>query len=77
MRHGAAGAPFPRTGVRLQGASDHGVSESIYLADPDGNGVELTWDKPPEQWPRTADGSLDLRMADPLDLGAILREGVQ
>ncbi len=62
-------------GVHLQGASDHGVSESIYLSDPDGNGVELTWDKPPEHWPRAADGRLDLRMADPLDLGTLLREG--
>jgi catechol 2,3-dioxygenase len=45
-------------GIELEGASDHGVSEAIYLRDPDGNGVELYWDKPMEQWPRTPDGEL-------------------
>ncbi len=45
-------------GIALEGASDHGVSEAIYLRDPDGNGVELYWDRPKEQWPRTADGKL-------------------
>lgn len=45
-------------GIALEGASDHGVSEAIYLRDPDGNGVELYWDKPEEQWPRTPDGGL-------------------
>ena len=49
MRFGACfGLAF-----RLDGASDHGVSEAIYLRDPDGNGVELYWDRPREQWPRT------------------------
>src|SRR5258706_4702479 len=43
-------------GMPLEGASDHGVSEAIYLCDPDGNGVELSWDKPKEQWPHGADG---------------------
>jgi catechol 2,3-dioxygenase len=61
-------------GVRIQGVADHGVSESIYLADPDGNGVELTRDRPIEEWPRNADGTLVLVMADPLDLDALLRE---
>lgn len=42
------------------GASDHGVSEALYLNDPDGNGVELYWDKPKEQWPKKPDGSLDM-----------------
>ena len=42
----------------LTGASDHGVSEAIYLNDPDGNGIELYWDRPKEQWPRASDGSL-------------------
>src|ERR671937_656733 len=43
--------------IRLEGASDHGVSEALYLRDPDSNGVELYWDRPKEQWPRPADGS--------------------
>jgi catechol 2,3-dioxygenase len=60
-------------GIRIQGIADHGVSESIYLVDPDGNGVELTWDRPQEQWPRHADGTLALAMADPLDLDALLQ----
>jgi catechol 2,3-dioxygenase len=61
-------------GVRIHGVADHGVSESIYLADPDGNGVELTRDRPVAEWPRAADGSLGLAMADPLDLNELLRE---
>jgi len=60
-------------GIRLQGASDHGVSEAIYLADPDGNGVELYWDRPRERWPRTPDGEIAMRTA-PLDLAGLLRE---
>jgi catechol 2,3-dioxygenase len=60
-------------GVRLTGASDHGVSEAIYLRDPDGNGIELYRDRPVEQWPRTADGSVAM-MSDPLDLQDLLAE---
>ena len=45
-------------GIPLEGASDHGVSEALYLRDPDGNGVELYWDRPREAWPQTADGGL-------------------
>jgi catechol 2,3-dioxygenase len=45
-------------GITLDGASDHGVSEALYLRDPDGNGVELYWDRPLETWPRTPDGRL-------------------
>lgn len=45
-------------GIRLDGAADHGVSEAVYLRDPDGNGLELYWDRPRDQWPRKADGSL-------------------
>jgi catechol 2,3-dioxygenase len=45
-------------GIPLEGASDHGVSEAIYLRDPDGNGIELYWDRPQEDWPRTEDGKL-------------------
>jgi len=57
--------------VPLDGASDHGVSEALYLHDPDGNGVELYWDQPKERWPRAADGSLALISA-PLDLDDLL-----
>lgn len=45
-------------GIELDGASGHGVSEALYLRDPDQNGVELYWDRPPEQWPRTPSGEL-------------------
>src|SRR5438874_3518763 len=45
-------------GIPLDGASDHGVSEALYLSDPDQNGVELYWDRPKEAWPHTADGQL-------------------
>ncbi len=62
-----------KAGIPLEGASDHGVSEALYLRDPDGNGVELYWDRPKEQWPRTADGSLNM-FTHPLDLEAILKE---
>ena len=47
----------------LEGASDHGVSEALYLSDPDGNGVELYWDRPREEWPRTPDGGLAMMTA--------------
>ena len=59
-------------GVELDGAADHGVSEAIYLRDPDGNGVELYWDRPQEQWPRTPDGGLGM-FTRPLDLDALLK----
>jgi catechol 2,3-dioxygenase len=55
----------------LTGASDHGVSEALYLDDPDGNGVELYWDKPKEEWPKDAAGNLQMITA-PLDLQALL-----
>ncbi len=60
-------------GVPLQGASDHGVSEALYLADPDGNGVELYWDRPREEWPVNAAGDLQMMTAS-LDLGALLAQ---
>src|SRR5438132_4978056 len=47
-----------RAGIRLDGASDHGVSEALYLRDPDENGVELSCDRPPEHWPRDAGGKI-------------------
>lgn len=56
----------------LTGASDHGVSEAIYLDDPDGNGVELYWDKPNELWPKDALGNLQM-VTEPLDLDALLQ----
>jgi catechol 2,3-dioxygenase len=57
--------------IPLDGASDHGVSEALYLRDPDGNGVELYWDRPRAEWPRSADGSLRMTTMR-LDLGALL-----
>lgn len=60
-------------GIRLDGASDHGVSEALYLRDPDGNGVELYRDRPQEEWPRSADGRLAMH-TEPLDLEGLLRE---
>lgn len=60
-------------GYPLTGASDHGVSEALYLDDPDQNGVELYWDRPPEQWPRLADGSLHMYTRS-LDLASLLAE---
>lgn len=60
-------------GVRLDGAADHGVSEALYLRDPDGNGVELYWDRPQEQWPRRPDGGLAMVTA-PLDLEELRRQ---
>jgi catechol 2,3-dioxygenase len=57
----------------LDGASDHGVSEALYLRDPDGNGVELYWDRPESQWPRTAAGELAM-YTKALDLNGLLRE---
>ena len=57
----------------LDGASDHGVSEALYLRDPDGNGVELYRDRPEEQWPRTEDGNLAM-VTRPLDVEDLLSE---
>lgn len=60
-------------GIPLEGAADHGVSEAIYLSDPDGNGVELYRDRAPEEWPRDGEGNLKMSNA-PLDLNALLAE---
>lgn len=62
--------------IRLTGASDHGVSEALYLNDPDGNGIELYWDKPKDLWPYGEDGKLAMTL-DPLDLEGLLREASQ
>jgi len=60
-----------KAGIPLDGASDHGVSEALYLRDPDCNGVELYWDRPQEEWPRTPDGGLAM-YTRPLDLDSLL-----
>ncbi len=57
--------------IRLDGAADHGVSEALYLRDPDGNGVELYRDRPENEWPRRPDGTLNMT-TDPLDLRDLL-----
>ena len=59
--------------IPLEGAADHGVSEALYLRDPDNNGVELYWDRPREQWPRTKDGGLAM-FTRHLDLNNLLGE---
>ncbi len=60
-------------GIELDGAADHGVSEALYLHDPDGNGLELYWDRPRNQWPKDAAGNLTM-VTDPLDLESLLEE---
>jgi len=59
-------------GVSIEGAADHGVSEAIYLRDPDDNGVELYWDRPQEEWPKL-NGELNM-VTEPLDLNRLLAE---
>lgn len=59
--------------IPLDGASDHGVSEALYLRDPDENGVELYWDRPREAWPRTPEGDLAM-FTRRLDLPSLLKE---
>lgn len=60
-------------GIQLDGAADHGVSEALYLRDPDGNGVELYRDRPEAEWPRDRDGNLQM-VTEPLDLEDLLAE---
>ena len=59
--------------IPLEGASDHGVSEALYLRDPDNNGVELYWDRPKDAWPRASERSLAM-FTHPLDLPNLLKE---
>jgi catechol 2,3-dioxygenase len=59
--------------VPLDGAADHGVSEALYLRDPDGNGVELYRDRPQKEWPRNPDGTIAMT-TEHLDLSALMRE---
>lgn len=63
-----------QAGIPLSGASDHGVSVSVYLSDPDGIGLELTWDRPQAEWPHTSQGNPDPSHSDPVDLDAFLAE---
>jgi catechol 2,3-dioxygenase len=65
----AAGYPF-------DGAADHGVSEALYLRDPDDNGVELYWDRPEDKWPRDAEGNISMYTRS-LDLDGLLKEGAK
>jgi catechol 2,3-dioxygenase len=60
-------------GIEIDGAADHGVSEAIYLRDPDGNGVELYWDRPKEQWPQSPDGKVAM-FTHRLDMNSLLAE---
>ncbi len=62
-----------KAGYPLTGASDHGVSEALYMDDPDGNGVELYWDRPQELWPQNEDGSLEM-YTRPLNLADLMKE---
>lgn len=62
-----------RAHIPLEGAADHGVSQALYLRDPDGNGVELYWDRPESEWPRTAQGELAM-VTGPLDLEELLTQ---
>lgn len=71
---GRAVAQILRSGVALQGAADHGVSEAVYFSDPDGNGIELYRDRDPADWPRNAKGDLEMGNA-PLDVVALASGG--
>jgi catechol 2,3-dioxygenase len=68
---GAALRSLRKHGMELDGAADHGVSEALYLRDPDGNGVELYWDRPEAEWPRDAEGGIAM-VTKPLDLAGLL-----
>ena len=59
--------------IGLEGASDHGVSEALYLHDPDENGIELSWDRPKAEWPVSKEGHLEMETT-PLDIRELLRE---
>jgi len=59
--------------ISLEGASDHGVSEALYLSDPDGNGIELYWDRPKELWPRDENGQIEMSTRR-LELSSLLGE---
>jgi catechol 2,3-dioxygenase len=63
-----------QAGISLTGASDHGVSEALYLNDPDGNGIELYWDRPREKWPRSPADEGIAMVTEPLDLNDLFAE---
>ncbi len=63
-----------KAGIALEGAADHGVSEALYLSDPDGNGLELYWDKPRDAWPRNSKGEISM-YSHALDLEELAGEG--
>ena len=70
---GVAVAQVVASGVKIVGAADHGVSQAVYFDDPDGNGVELYWDRPEDAWPRDAEGRLKM-VNDPLDVSALIAD---
>ena len=70
---GHAVAEVRKAGVDIYGAADHGVSEAVYFDDPDGNGIELYWDRPQKDWPRDAEGTLEM-INSPLDVDALIAE---
>ena len=71
---GDAARRLAAAGVSLDGAADHGVSEALYLRDPDGNGVELYWDRPREEWPRDEQGGVAMYTRR-LDVEGLMRDG--
>lgn len=62
-------------GITLNSAADHGISQALYLRDPDQNGVELYWDRPMADWPRDADGELAM-VSEALDLDDLLKQNI-
>jgi catechol 2,3-dioxygenase len=70
---GRAVGEVQKAGVNIYGAADHGVSEAVYFDDPDGNGIELYWDRPQTEWPRDGEGSLAM-INSPLDVAALVAE---
>ena len=70
---GRAVAEVQKAGVNIYGAADHGVSEAVYFDDPDGNGIELYWDRPHKTWPRDSEDALAM-INSPLDVAALVAE---
>jgi len=70
---GRAVAEVQKAGVNIYGAADHGVSEAVYFDDPDGNGIELYWDRPQKAWPRDSEDALTI-INGPLDVAALVAE---
>jgi catechol 2,3-dioxygenase len=72
---GATVGRLQAAGWPLRSAVDHGTHEAVYLSDPDGNDLELAWDRPRDEWPRDADGRIVMAIDDGLDLAALVAEG--